>query len=85
MVQSLRERAQKLEELTEERVKDVSGSGRRAGSSPWVARFSRRLRAGGDRLQGLPTRTVERLAISTVLLVAALFTGFNMFLSLIHI
>ena len=41
--------------------------------------FSRGLRAVTDALQGPPSRAIERLAIGTVLLVAALFTGFNMF------
>jgi hypothetical protein len=79
LAQSLRERTHKLEERTGERVKAISGSGRKPGSSPWIVGFSCRLRAVADALQGPPSRTIERLAIGTVLLVAALFTGFNMF------
>jgi endoglucanase len=45
----------------------------------WVAGFSHRLRVVAHTLQGPRFRAIERLAIGTVLLVAALFTGFNMF------
>ena len=79
MAQRIRERTHKLEERPGERVKDISGSGRKPGCSVWVAGFSHRLRVVADTLQGPRSRAIERLAIGTVLLVAALFTGFNMF------
>ena len=79
MARRLRERTPKLEERTGERVKNISGSGRELRFSPWVVGFSRGLRVVANALQGPPSRALERLAIGTVLLVAALFTGFNIF------